>query len=107
VPIYDEKHIPRTDIDILLSDTEYCMAVEVKRRPDGDDVKRHIKRMALIRQYPPAEVKGKKLLGAMAGGEVDIDVREEAYNAGLFVLTLTGDLAALLPPPDGFIPKEW
>jgi hypothetical protein len=41
------------------------MAVEVKRWLEKtEQVDEHIKRMQLIRQYPPAEVKEKKLLGA-------------------------------------------
>jgi len=64
VPIYDDNSRMRTDIDILLSNTTLCMAVEVKRWLETTThVDEHIKRMLLIRQYPPAEVKGKKAAG--------------------------------------------
>jgi hypothetical protein len=63
VPIYDNANQLRSDIDILLSDTNVYMAVEVKRRLERtDQVDKHIKRIRLIGQYPPAEVKGKRLL---------------------------------------------
>ena len=107
VPVYDEKNIALTDIDILLSDTEWVMAVEVKREPDKEDIEHHIRRMGRILKYPPAEVKGKKLLGAIAGGVVTPDIREQAYNAGFFVLELTGESVTLLAPPEGFTPKIW
>ncbi|MDR0669678.1 MAG: hypothetical protein LBF95_06320, partial [Treponema sp.] len=75
VPIFDEHSRVMTDIDILLSDTNLAMAVEVKR-------------MKLIRRYPPAEVVGKKMLGAMAGGVVNADVQRYAHENGFFVLEL-------------------
>jgi predicted nuclease with TOPRIM domain len=108
VPLYDEKNIDKTNIDILLSDTEWCMAVEVKAElSKKTDVDEHLKRMELIRKYPPAETVGKKLLGAMAGGVVDPDVRDYAQKCGFFVLELKGEAVRLIKPPKGFKPKEW
>jgi hypothetical protein len=108
LPLFDEKNIIRTDIDILLVNTGLCMAVEVKRELDHRrDVDEHLKRMQLIRQYPPEQVNGKQLLGAMAGGVVDPDVKNYAYESGFFVLELTGESVHLVPPPDGFEPGKW
>jgi predicted AAA+ superfamily ATPase len=108
VPIYDHNNVTKTNIDILLSDTDTTMAVEVKRELDKkEDVDRHKRRMGLVRQYPPAETVGKKLLGAMAGGVVDPDVRDYAYESGFFVLELTGESVRLLEPPKDFHPQEW
>ena len=108
VPIYDDNARLRSDIDFLLSNTTVCMAVEVKQwlehKKDIDD---HIKRMQLIRQYPPAEVKGKKLLGAIVGALVHPDARAYAEQNGFFVLELTGKDVRLLEPPKDFQPKEW
>ena len=108
VPIYDDKVRMRTDIDILLSNTTVCMAVEVKRWLEKkNDVDDHIKRMQLIRQYPPAEVKGKKLLGAIVGAVVQPEAWEYAEQNGFFVLELTGEDVRLLEPSENFQPKEW
>jgi uncharacterized protein YoxC len=107
VPIYDEQNKQRTDIDILLSDTEWCMAVEVKREADDKDVDHHLRRMELVRRYPPLEVADKRLLGAIAGGVVSPDTVEYAHKAGLFVLTLTGESVVLLDTPAGFAAREW
>jgi hypothetical protein len=52
-------------------------------------------------------VAGKKMVGAMAGGVVNADIRGYAYESGFFVLELTGDTVQLIPPPDGFMPKKW
>ncbi|GHT75607.1 hypothetical protein FACS189456_7390 [Bacteroidia bacterium] len=97
-----------TDVDILLSNGAYAMAVEVKntlnRVADVDD---HLDRMEKLMRYPPAEIKGKKVLGAMACGVFDADVRDYAFSNGLFVLELTGDTAHLATPPANFTPQEW
>jgi len=108
VPIYDNDNRMRSDIDILLSNTTVCMAVEVKRWLEKTDhVDEHIKRMQLIREYPPAEVKGKKLLGAIVGAVVTPEAREYAEQNGFFVLELTGEDVRLLEPSKDFQPKEW
>jgi uncharacterized coiled-coil protein SlyX len=108
VRIYDDTNRLRSDIDLLLSNTTVCMAVEVKRWLDQtQQVDEHVRRMGLIRQYPPAETRGKTLFGAMAAGAVDPEVREYAEQSGFFVLELSGEDVRLLPPPEGFKPKEW
>ncbi|MCL1837304.1 MAG: hypothetical protein FWG46_07145 [Treponema sp.] len=108
LPVYDEKNVVKSDIDILLVNTLMCMAVEVKRELNQEiDVDRHLKRMQLIRQYPPEQIGSKQLFGAMAGGVVDPDVKDYAYNSGFFVLELTGESVHLISPPEGFQPKRW
>jgi hypothetical protein len=109
MPVY-EAHTSRvlTDIDILLANGEYAMAVEVKARLNRkDDVDDHLKRMERIRKYPPAQCVGRKLLGAMAGGSVDPDIQDYAHRAGFFVLELTGENVTLAECPAGFKPGEW
>jgi hypothetical protein len=84
------------------------MAVEVKRWLETKaQVDEHIKRMQLIRQYPPPEITGKKLLSAIVGAVVTPEAREYAEQNGFFVLELTGEDIRLLDPPEGFVPKEW
>jgi hypothetical protein len=107
VGIY-KKTARLTDIDILLSNGEYSMAVEVKNILNKFiEVDRHVDRIETLLQYPPAEVKGKKVLGAMACGVLDEKVRDYAFSKGFFVIELTGDTAQLVPPPEGFKPQEW
>ncbi|GHT51110.1 hypothetical protein FACS1894102_6970 [Spirochaetia bacterium] len=108
VPLFDENNTILTDIDILLSNGEYVMAVEVKQRFHRlDDVERHIKRVELMKKYPPAECKGKKMLGAIAGGTVEADAKKCAHDAGLFVLELTGESVHLVEAPKDFTPRQW
>ncbi|MDR0639483.1 MAG: hypothetical protein LBG27_11390 [Spirochaetaceae bacterium] len=108
IPIYNEKNEQKTDIDILLVDTDMCMAVEVKRELNKmEDVDRYVKRMGLIRQYPPELVNGKQLLGAMAGVVVDPEVKDYAHKSGFYVLELSDEAVELVPQPEDFVPGKW
>jgi hypothetical protein len=107
VPLYNEKNEALSDIDILLSDTDECMAVEIKREAVKDDIDHHVKRMTLIEKYPPAEVKGKKIYSAIAGAVVPPDVRDYAYEKGMYVLEMNGEQVSLIKPPSEFRAKVW
>ncbi|MDR3301853.1 MAG: hypothetical protein LBT01_04885, partial [Spirochaetaceae bacterium] len=103
IKILDKNKQPVTEIDILLLDNEWAMSVEVKREPDKDDVKHHLKRIELMREYSLGEISGKKLLGAIAGGVVSPEVRTYAQKSGLYVLELNGEQVSLLESPKDFI----
>jgi hypothetical protein len=107
VPLYNEKNEALSDIDILLSNTDECMAVEIKREVKSDDIDHHLKRMKLIEAYPPAEVKGKKIYSAIAGAVVPPDVRDYAYEKGMYVLEMNGEYVSLLEPPKEFKAGIW
>jgi len=83
-----------------------CMAVEVKREPNKNDVDHHVKRMELIQKFPPAETKGKTLVGAIAGGFVPAEVCDYAHEKGFFVLELNGDNVTLAEQPEWFKIRE-
>jgi predicted AAA+ superfamily ATPase len=106
IRILDKNKNPVTEIDILLSNTDWCMAVEVKREPKVDDVEHHIRRMELMREYSLREISEKKLLGAIAGGVVSADVRDCAQKSGLYVLELNGEQVSLLKSPKDFSPLQ-
>jgi hypothetical protein len=108
IPIYDEKNQVKTDIDILLVNTEWAMVVEVKSDVDNRDIEHHIERMARVLKYPPALLTPQlKVLGAMAGGVVTPEAAAYAHECGFFVLELAGESVVRVPAPAGFKPKEW
>ncbi|GMO24019.1 MAG: hypothetical protein Pg6A_11070 [Termitinemataceae bacterium] len=110
LPVYDENNVSKAEVDILLVNTEWAMAVEVKRQAGAEDVNEHLERMERILKYPPAELKLRpdiKLLGALAGGIVTSEARAAAHSAGLFVLELAGEAVVRIPEPADFKPKEW
>jgi hypothetical protein len=108
IPIYGKNAEWKGEIDLLLVNTEYAMAIEVKSHAKIDDIEYHIRRMELIRKYPPLEFKAPKLLGAIAAGYIGPEVKEAAIKAGFYVIEFDGkDLISLLKTPEGFKPKEW
>jgi hypothetical protein len=106
VKFLDEHKKVLTEVDILLANTEWTMAVEVKREPDADDVRHHLKRMKLLRKYSYELVRGKKLVGAIADGAVSHEVRDYAHQSGLYVLELNGEQVSLVESPLGFAALE-
>jgi hypothetical protein len=110
LPVYDERNIPKAEVDILLVNSEWAMAVEVKKKVESEAVNEHIVRMKRIHKYPPAELKlhpKVKVLGAVAGGFVSPEGREAAHQEGFYVLELAGESVVRVPEPEGFKPKEW
>jgi hypothetical protein len=107
VQIFDDNNEQVGEIDILLSNTNWVMPVEVKRKLKVSDIEHHRKRMELMRKFPPAEAKGKKMVGAVAGAYVPKEARDAAFAEGFFVIELSGDNVVLCPQPEGFTPKEY
>lgn len=108
IPIMDDQNRMRSDIDLLLLNDQWAMAVEVKRALVTKDVEHHSEPMDLILRYPPAAVLGKRLLGALAGGVADSpEVYDYAHSEGFFVLALSGESVVLVEPPSVFSPKAW
>jgi len=110
--IHDVNDEVCAKIDILLLGSEWAMAVEVAYHiasaPNGkmDVVDRHVRRMEQIRKRPLAQIVGKKLLGAIAGGIIEADMCKKAHEAGFFAIGIRR-FSTLAPPPEGFVPKEW
>ena len=106
--VIKEQGKTKTEIDILLVNSECIIAVEVKARVQSDkennDIDHHIQRMAILRKYWPTEQR--KLLGAIAGAMFESGAKEAALQAGFFVLEQSGDTMKM-DLPEGFIPKEW
>jgi myosin heavy subunit len=107
MPIYTDVSKQVGEVDILLSDTEWAMIVEVKTTLREKAIRKHIRRMKLVHKYPLAEAKGKKILGAIACGYAPDEIREQVYQACFFLLEFSGEHVSLAEPPEGFEPKEW
>ncbi|MHC6204073.1 hypothetical protein ACYULU_12875 [Breznakiellaceae bacterium SP9] len=105
--ITNEKGEQLAEVDIVLLDGEYVMAVEIKRKLTMKHIKHHVRRIKLLLQYPFNYTAGKKHLGAVAACAVELGAIEYAHVQGFFVLELTGEAVALVPPPEGFNPRQW
>jgi hypothetical protein len=94
------------EIDILLQNTEYLVAVEIKSKLREEDVDAHVRRLEILRRWADKHRDDRKIRGAAAGAIVSREVRQYALKAGLYVIVQTGDTVKI-DIPEGFIPREW
>jgi hypothetical protein len=94
------------EVDILLENAEFSIAVEVKAKPSEKDVNRHIERIEIFRRYKDAHHDPRKLLGAIAGAIMPQAVRDYALKTGFYVIEQTGDTVKI-EVPTGFRPRTW
>jgi hypothetical protein len=104
--VKDEYGVIIAQIDILLENGETVMAVEVKSRPNDEDVKDHVIRLQVMRESPDRKKDKRKIMGAIAGAVFMDNVKIAARKAGLFVIEQSGDTMKIDMPED-FVPKAW
>lgn len=91
----DDKGNTLYEIDLLLVNTEFAVAVESKSKLKIDDVDDHLKRLEKVRTHPTKGLKNVKIIGAVAGLIVPKNVLEYAIKKGLFVFIPTGETVKL------------
>ncbi|MBE9202521.1 DUF3782 domain-containing protein [Synechocystis salina LEGE 06099] len=93
------------EIDVLVTNQDYVLAVEVKSRLSVQDVKDFIEDLQNFRQFFP-EYDQKQLYGAVAGIDIENGADKYAYRQGLFILAQSGETVTILNG-DQFQPKNW
>jgi len=104
--IFGEDGNVIAEADILLKNSDYIVAIEVKVKPDMEDVPAHIKRLGILRDYWTNKGDRRKLLGAIAGAIFPKTVKKVTAKAGLYVLVQSGDTMKI-EIPEGFVPREF
>jgi hypothetical protein len=106
---YKDIHTNKTlaEVDVLLENGDFVLAVEIKSSPLIEDVKDHVKRMETLRVYAGSHNDKRKYIGAIAGGIVDESVKNYALKSGFYVLEQSGDTVNIAAVPDSWEPKTW
>ncbi|MDR2485995.1 MAG: hypothetical protein LBD55_11475 [Treponema sp.] len=86
------------EIDILLENGEYALAVEVKSLFALADVKEHLKRMEILRAYADGRQDKRRYIGAIAGALVNEDAKDFALTSGFYVIEQSGDTVRIKHP---------
>jgi hypothetical protein len=94
-------------VDVILENGEYILLAEVKTDLRIEFVDYHLKRMEKIRKYMDNHNDARKIIGAVAGGNVPDDVLLYAQNNGLFVIVQSGDSSTIADMPKGFEARIW
>jgi hypothetical protein len=97
------------EIDLLLDDGPVAILISVKTTLEMADVRRHLNDMEKYRRYADARGIGarQRYIGAVAGAVVHGDAAEFARENGLHVIAQSGNTFEIVPPPEGFVAKEW
>ena len=104
--ILDKHGKVKTEIDILLENGDYIIAVEVKSKPVEKDIEHHISRLKILREHRDKHRDMRKIRGAIAGAVFPAKLKEAALAAGFYVLEQSGDTMKMDIPKD-FVPQEW
>jgi hypothetical protein len=94
------------EIDILLENGSYSIAVEVKAKPKVTDIADFVSRLGVLRKYKDDNQDKRKIRGALAGAIFQQSVKNAAIKAGLYVIEQSGDTVKI-DIPEGFKPTEW
>ena len=99
---------PYYQIDLLLYNETSVIVVEVKSVLKVADVDEHLERLEKIQEVPPKvfNLRGKTLLGAVAGIIIEEDADKYAYRKGLYVLRQKGNIVEIAND-ENFEPREW
>jgi hypothetical protein len=104
--ILDEQGNALTEIDLLLENGEFIIAVEVKTEPAEKDIPHHSKRLEILRAAKNRQHDRRKILGAIAGAIFPKAVKKLVIEAGMYVIEQSGDTMKIEAPKD-FKPKTW
>ncbi|MDR1378811.1 MAG: hypothetical protein LBJ36_07135 [Synergistaceae bacterium] len=104
--IKDEQGKIIAEIDILLENRDYIVAVEVKSKPKNADINNFAKRLETLRKYKDENNDKRKIRGAIAGAVFYDSVKKAVLKAGFYVIEQAGDTMKINIPVD-FKPKEW
>jgi hypothetical protein len=105
--IKDRAHGIFMEIDALLENGDKVMAVEIKTKPNIDDIHDHIERMEKLRKFADLHNDKRAYLGAVAGVVFGEGVMTYALKKGFYVIQPSGDTFTITEPKDGCQPREW
>lgn len=83
------------EIDVLLENDEYVVAIEVKSTLNVEEVNLFLDKLERFKEFFP-RFEDHKLLGAVAGVVIDERSDRYAYRKGLFVIAQTGETVQIL-----------
>jgi len=93
-------------VDILLENDDFIMAIEVKATVRIKDIEHHIKRLEILKEYRSKRRDTRIIRGAIAGAIFGDAEKKAVVEAGFYALVQSGDTMKLEIPED-FVPREF
>jgi Holliday junction resolvase-like predicted endonuclease len=106
VKIKNEQGQIIAEIDILLENIDYSVAVEVKSKPKKADIDVFKRQLGVLRKRKDKLHDPRKIHGAIAGAIFMDSVKKAVLKAGFYVIEQSGDTLKI-NVPEGFKPQEW
>jgi hypothetical protein len=94
------------EIDLLLENDDFIMAVEVKSKPKNTDIDNFVRRLEILRNSDDRLQDKRKIRGAIAGAVFTGPVKKAVLKAGFYVIEQAGDTMKI-DVPEGFKPRSW
>jgi hypothetical protein len=104
--VKDEEGRLLAEIDVLLENDDFIIAVEVKSKPKNADIDNFMRRLEILRGSKERREDKRRIRGAIAGAVFKDLVKKTVLEAGLYVIEQAGDTMKI-DVPEGFKPKEW
>jgi hypothetical protein len=105
ITAFDDNGQFRSEIDLLVVNSETAIAVECKSHLSQADVDEHLERLAIFKDCFP-QYSALTILGAVAAMVMSAEVGRYAYRKGLFVLAQSGEMMEIRNG-EGFVPAQW
>jgi len=105
--IKDKTNNIFTEVDITLENGDKIMLVEVKSKPNNEDILEHIKRIEKVRFHANLRGEKRKYLGAVAGMVFKESEKQFALKNGFFVIEPSGETFLITAPEGEYSPREW
>jgi hypothetical protein len=105
--IVDRKHDIILEVDAFLENGDKVMIVEIKSKPNIDDVNYQIEKMEKLRTYADLKGDNRKYLGAIGGVVFSESEKTYALKNGFYVIEPSGDTFNITEPKGKYHPREW
>ena len=108
VEIIGAKRNRLAELDIVLTDGDSIMSIEVKTQPTIDDLLFHLKRKEKIQMQNTGIFRNiDKVYMTIAGAIFSEEVIKEAFRLGFYVVRQKENNVEIVPPPEDFVPQYW
>ena len=96
----------KAEIDLFLENGDIVIAVEIKSKPNDEDVDDMVERMKIVRLYADKKKDTRKFRGAIASAVTSESVRKYIFKNGFYSIEQSGDTMFINIPKD-FQPRDW
>jgi hypothetical protein len=96
-----------TELDVCLESDREVMVIEIKTKPDIDDIKEHIERMDTLKAFADSVNDKRKYFGAIGGMVFGDNIRNYVLKRGFYSIEPSGEDFDVFAPEGKYKPRIW